>query len=109
MWRTTEILMVDAVENCNQDGAKVLSRATALGRYDCVVMVEADDNDAIARLSLEIGVEAGLHIETLSATSIKSPEAASQNQINTENKTADSGCERPDQWQLPGGGPENPA
>jgi uncharacterized protein with GYD domain len=36
-----------------------------LGRYDYVVLVEAPDNEAVARFSLDLGVEAGVHIETL--------------------------------------------
>ena len=37
------------------------------------MMVEAEDNEAVARLSLDIGVRAGLHIETLPVTSIGIP------------------------------------
>ncbi len=44
-----------------------------LGRYDIAMMVEAEDNEAVARLSLDIGVRAGLHIETLPVTSIGIP------------------------------------
>jgi uncharacterized protein with GYD domain len=36
-----------------------------LGQYDFVTLVEADSNDAMARFSLKLGVEAGVHITTL--------------------------------------------
>ena len=41
-----------------------------LGEYDFVSIVEADDNQSIARFSLELGVRIGLHIETLPAIAI---------------------------------------
>ena len=41
-----------------------------LGDYDCVTILEATDNDAAARFSLEFGVRAGAHITTLPAVPI---------------------------------------
>jgi hypothetical protein len=41
-----------------------------LGRYDFISMLEAEDNEAVARFSLEFGVRAGAHIETLPAVPI---------------------------------------
>ena len=63
-------LVVDATRDINIEGAEVLGQYAVLGRYDFVMMVEADDNDAVARLSLEIGVRTGLHVETLPAIAI---------------------------------------
>ncbi len=63
-------LLVEATRNVDVDRAEILGRYAVLGRYDFVIMAEADDNDAAARLSLEIGVKAGLHIETLPAIAI---------------------------------------
>ena len=63
-------LVVDATRNISVDGAEILGQYAVLGRYDYLMMVEADDNDAVARLSLEIGVRTGLHIETLPAIAI---------------------------------------
>jgi uncharacterized protein with GYD domain len=51
-------------------GAEILGQYAVLGRYDFVMMVEADDNDAAARLSLELGMRTGLHLETLPAIPI---------------------------------------
>ena len=63
-------LIVDATRDIEVEGAEILGQYAVLGRYDFVMMVEADDNDAVARLSLEIGVKMGLHIETLPAIAI---------------------------------------
>ena len=63
-------LVGEAARDVVVDGAEVLGQYAVLGRYDFVMMVEADDNDAVARLSMEIGVKAGLHIETLPAIAI---------------------------------------
>ncbi len=63
-------LLVEATRNADVDGAEILGRYAVLGRYDFVIMVEADDNEAVARLSLEIGVSSGLHVETLPAIAV---------------------------------------
>jgi uncharacterized protein with GYD domain len=60
-------LMVDMVVDYSCDGAGVMSQYAVLGKYDFVMMAEAANNEAVARLSLEIGVRVGLHIETLPA------------------------------------------
>ena len=41
-----------------------------LGDYDFVTILEAPDNEAAARFSLELGVESGAHIQTLPAVPI---------------------------------------
>ena len=63
-------LLVTATQDIRIEGAEILGRYAVLGRYDFVMMVEADDNDAVARLSLELGVKIGLHVETLPAIAI---------------------------------------
>ena len=63
-------LIIESTRTIQVDGAEILGRYAVLGRYDFVMMVEADDNDAVARLSLELGVRIGLHIETLPAIAI---------------------------------------
>jgi uncharacterized protein with GYD domain len=63
-------VVVDATRNIEIDGAEILGQYAVLGRYDFVLMVEANDNDAVARLSLEVGVRTGLHIETLPAIAV---------------------------------------
>ena len=63
-------LVVEATRGIRVDGAEILGQYAVLGRYDFLMMVEADDNDAVARLSLEIGVGTGIHMETLPAIAI---------------------------------------
>src|SRR5215216_2628862 len=46
-------------------GVNMMGLYAVLGRYDFVAILEAPDNEAAARFSLDLGVEAGLHIETL--------------------------------------------
>lgn len=58
-------LVVEAARKVSVAGAEVLGQYAVLGRYDYLMMIEADDNDAVARLSLEMGVNTGMHIETL--------------------------------------------
>lgn len=101
MWHDNENLMVGLVGNCDHAGAVIMGQYVVLGRYDYVMMVEAQDNQAVARLSLDIGVQAGLHIETLPATSISLPGADSQNQLTSEAESAQGALDPRDQWQLP--------
>jgi uncharacterized protein with GYD domain len=63
-------LFMESTLSMHVEGAEILGQYAVLGRYDFLMMVEADDNDAVARLSLELGVSIGLHIETLSAIAI---------------------------------------
>ena len=70
MVRDNPDLIVAATRNIQIVGAEFLGQYGVLGKYDYLMMVEADDNDAVARLSLEIGVRTGLHIETLPAIAI---------------------------------------
>ena len=63
-------LFVKSTLGIQIEGAEILGQYAVLGRYDFVMMVEANDNDAVARLSLELGVRIGLHIETLPAIAI---------------------------------------
>src|SRR3972149_10133821 len=51
-------------------GAKVLKQYAVLGRYDFVSIVEAPNNDAIARVSIELGSRGTVHIMSMPATPI---------------------------------------
>ncbi len=63
-------LMTETVKDCKIPGAHILGQYAVLGRYDYVMMAEADDNEAVGRLALEIAVKVGLHTETLPAMAI---------------------------------------
>jgi uncharacterized protein with GYD domain len=51
-------------------GAKVLAQYATLGRYDFVNIIEARDNDTIARVSIDLGSRGTVQIETLAAIPI---------------------------------------
>jgi uncharacterized protein with GYD domain len=51
-------------------GVTALGIYAVLGAYDFVTIVEATDNDRMARFSLELGVRARAHITTLPAVPI---------------------------------------
>ena len=63
-------LILETSRNIQVDGAEILGQYAVLGRYDYVMMVRADDNDAVARMSLELGMGIGLHVETLPAIAV---------------------------------------
>ena len=48
-------------------GAKVIAQYAVLGAYDFVNVVEAPDNETIARVSLELGSRGTIQITTLPA------------------------------------------
>jgi uncharacterized protein with GYD domain len=51
-------------------GAKVLQQYAVLGRYDFVNIVEAPNNEAITRVSIELGSRGTVQIMSLPATPI---------------------------------------
>jgi uncharacterized protein with GYD domain len=53
-------------------GARVVAQYATLGRYDFVNIVEAKDNETIARVSVGLGARGTVQIETLSAIPIES-------------------------------------
>ena len=59
--------MLRAESDIAKDGVSVLGLYGVLGEYDFVSIVDATDNETVARFSLELGVAAGAHIATLPA------------------------------------------
>ena len=53
-------------------GARVVAQYATLGRYDFVNIVEAKDNETIARVSVGLGARGTVQIETLTAIPIES-------------------------------------
>jgi len=51
-------------------GAKVLQQYSVLGRYDFVNIVEAPNNEAIMRVSIELGARGTVQITSMPATPI---------------------------------------
>jgi uncharacterized protein with GYD domain len=60
----------EVCERVHVPGTQLLARYAVLGQYDFVLMAEARDPESMARLSLELGARARVHVETLSAISI---------------------------------------
>ncbi len=50
-----------------QLGAKVVDQWATLGQYDFVTVVEADDNETMAKVSLELGSRGTMTSQTLPA------------------------------------------
>ena len=61
----------DRIEAVNMEianmGAKVVAQYAVLGQYDFISIVEAPNNDAIARLSIELGSRGTVQIISLPA------------------------------------------
>lgn len=51
-------------------GAKVLQQYAVLGRYDFINIVEAPNNEAIMRVSIELGARGTVQITSMPATPI---------------------------------------
>ena len=51
-------------------GCKVVAQYAVLGPYDFVSIIEADDNETIAHLSVDLGSRGTVHITTLPALSM---------------------------------------
>ena len=93
-------LVIDAIKDCDCDEAQILGKYFLLGRCDYVMLVEADDNEAVGKLAIELGVKAGLHTETLPAMAIG-------DMAEGDNPTSASGFDEVDivvgeEWRLPG-------
>ncbi len=52
-------------------GCRIVAQYATLGRYDFVNIVEAKDNETIARVSVSLGARGTLQIETLPAMAVE--------------------------------------
>jgi uncharacterized protein with GYD domain len=57
----------EACDSVDVPGAKLLSRYATLGQYDFVVLVEADSAQTMSRLSVVLGANAHVHVESMQA------------------------------------------
>ena len=104
--RANPNLLVESVRDCESEGAEILTQYAVLGRFDFVMLAEADDNDAVARLSLEMSYRVGMHIETLPAIAL-----GQLTDLGEDDKDMDAVyAEQSDgEWRLPDrGDPEQP-
>jgi uncharacterized protein with GYD domain len=60
----------DVVREVEQMGARVLAQYATLGRYDFVNIVEAKDDQTIAKVSVNLGARGTVQLETLAAIAI---------------------------------------
>ena len=96
-------LVVESVRDCDCEGAEILTQYAVLGRYDFVMLADARDNDAVARLSLEMSHRIGMHVETLPAIALNTLSDLDGDSTDTDLVTA----EAPEgEWRLPESDPE---
>ena len=57
-------------EEVEKMGGKILPQFAVLGPYDFITILEAPDNETVARISLEISSRGSVKITTLSAIDI---------------------------------------
>jgi uncharacterized protein with GYD domain len=98
--------MIETIRDCHCESAQILSQYAVLGKYDFVIMAEADDNEAVGRLALEIGIKAGLHIETLPAMAIGVLIENRPDDDKLDAEFADRSTPPTEEWQLPGDRPD---
>lgn len=64
----------ERIEEVNKEieamGARVIDQYAILGAYDFITIVEAVDNEAVARISIELGARGTVQIMTLPALPI---------------------------------------
>lgn len=95
-------MMIEAIRECDCEGAQILGQYAVLGKYDYVMIAEADDNEAVARLALDIGVRAGLHTETLPAMAIGVlADEEPGNEGQGETRFADLPSASAEEWRVP--------
>jgi uncharacterized protein with GYD domain len=83
----------DACDSVRVPGAQLLARYATLGQYDFVVMVEADSTQTMSRLSVVLGANGHVHVESMQAITAHlmsdHEEALLRNGAGTEAKPAE--------------------
>ncbi len=88
-------MFTNVADDVDVDGAQILARYAVLGRYDYVAMVEARTHEDAARLSLELGARARVHIETLITIAVSQLADSSDEQLRARASVG---------WPMPPGG-----
>jgi uncharacterized protein with GYD domain len=61
----------ERIEEVNREienmGAKVLAQYALLGPYDFITILDAPNNEAVSKISIELGARGTIHITTLPA------------------------------------------
>jgi uncharacterized protein with GYD domain len=97
--------MMETIRDCHCQGAQILGQYAVLGKYDYIIMAEADDNEAVGRLALEIGVKAGLNTETLPAMAIGGLMENRPDDDEMDTEFAERPTHPTEEGQLPGNRP----
>ena len=83
----------EACDSVRVPGAQLLARYATLGQYDFVVMVEADSAQTMSRLSVVLGANAHVHVESMQAVTAHlmsdREEALLQSGAGSESKPAE--------------------
>lgn len=95
-------LVIDAIKESHCEGAQILGQYAVLGKYDYVMIAEADDNEAVGRLALDIGVRVGLHTETLPAMAIGVLSEGDVDEGGVEAEVSNRPEGTTEEWRLPG-------
>jgi uncharacterized protein with GYD domain len=65
----------ERIEEVNREienmGAYVIAQYACLGQYDFISLIEAPDNEAIARVSIELGARGTIQVMTLPAMPVQ--------------------------------------
>ena len=97
--------MMETIRDCHCRGAQILSQYAVLGKYDYIIMAEVDDDEAVGRLALEIGVKVGLNTETLPSMAIGALIENRPDDDELDAEFADRPTQPTEEWQLPGSRP----
>src|SRR5437763_16043538 len=57
--------LIEVADSINVTDVQMLGLYAVLGQYDFVTLVQAPNNESMARFSIELGVKAGVHVTTL--------------------------------------------
>ena len=57
----------EACDSVDVPGTKLLARYATLGQYDFIVLAEADSAQTMSRLSVVLGANAHVHVESVQA------------------------------------------
>src|SRR5579864_5613471 len=71
------VSLLEAQAGVSVPGVEMLGLYGVLGQYDFISIVDAPDNETMARFSLEFGVRAGAQVQTLPAVPVARFDAVS--------------------------------
>ena len=66
MHEDSEVIL-HAAQSSELDDVQCMGLYAVLGEYDFITVLEAPDNEAAARFSIEIGAKAGVEVKTIPA------------------------------------------